>query len=301
MTKDKTKLAYLAGIIGAICWGISFIGTKTGLDYLEPIQVMAVRMTIAILTFGVFTALGIIRMDFRGKSLKGVLILSISQPCLYGMFEIFGINLTTASESAILLSIVPVVVTLLSIFLFKEKVRLPVIGFICLSFTGVVVTVLGDVATSGKILGYIFLILAVLCASTYTLLSKKVSANFNPMEITFVMTSAGLIFFNGLNFLLGYGMEAYIVTFQTPPLLYALLFLGIVCSVFAFIAYNYLISRVPAYKASTVSLSIITVTGVIAGILFRNEPVTVYKIVGLVMILGGVIGASQPDKATTPQ
>lgn len=296
MTREGTGFAYLIGVIGAISWGISFIATKTGLDYLEPMQVMAVRTTVAILTFIILIGIKVIKIDFAGKKIKGLLILSITQPCLYSTFEILGIDLTTASESAIILSIVPVVVTMIYMIFFKEKVTMTVIAFILLSFAGVFVTALGDLTTSGKILGYIFLMVAVLLAATYTMLSKQLSKQFTAMEITFVMTSSGFVFFNTINFIMGYGFEAYVSTLGNINLLYSVLFLGIVCSVFAFIAYNHLINKVPAYKASTVSLSILTVTGVIAGILMRNEPVTIYKILGLIMILTGVIGASRPEK-----
>lgn len=296
MKKDGIMLAYIVGIIGAICWGVSFLSTKSALDFLEPIQVMAARMTIAIITFGIFTLTGIVKMNFKGKSIKGLLVLSFAQPCLYGTFEIFGIDFTTASESAIILSMVPITVTVLSAIIFKEKIRILTAGFVVLSFVGVIVTVMGDFSASGKIIGYIFLLLAVLCAAVYTMVSKQISENFGPMEITFVMTAVGFLFFNTLNFIMGYGIEAYVLTVQNPELLYPILFLGIVCSVFAFIAYNHLIGKVPAYKASTLSLSLLTVTGVIVGVLFRDEAFTLYKAAGLVMILAGVIGASRPEK-----
>ena len=155
---------------------------------------------------------------------------------------------------------------------------------------------MGNLSASGKIIGYMFLLLAVITGAVYTMLSKQISVSFGPIEITFVMTIVGFVFFNALNFMLGYGFEAYVLTTRIPELLYAILFLGVICSVFAFIAYNYLIATVPAYKASTLILSVLTVTGVIAGIAFRGDPFTIYKLTGLVMILAGVIGVSQPEK-----
>lgn len=296
MKNNNLKMAYIVGIIGAICWGVSFLGTKDALDYLDPIPVMASRMAIALITFGFLILTRVVRMNFRGKPLKNLIILSLAQPCLYGTFEIFGIDLTTASESAIILSMVPITVTVFSALIFKEKIRGITAGFVFLSFFGVIVTVMGNLSASGKIMGYIFLLLAVASASVYTMVSKQISENFGAMEITFVMTVTGFLFFNGLNFIMGYGFAGYIATVQTPALLYDILFLGIVCSVFAFIAYNYLIGKVPAYKASTLSLSILTVTGVIVGIVFRGDPVTIYKIAGLLLILTGVVGASRPEK-----
>lgn len=299
--RDGIVFAYVMGILGSIAWGISFIGSKTALDYLEPMQVMAVRMTVALLAFLLIIGLKLVKVDFRGKKLRSLLFLSLAQPCLYATFEIYGIDLTTASESAILLSIVPIVVTLVYAVGFREKIRLSLAAFILLSFSGVIVTVLGDIATSGKVLGYLLLMMAVACASAFTVLSKEISGRFTSIEITFIMTLCGFIFFNGSSLLMGHGLEAYRIALREPELLGALVFLGVVCSVFAFIAYNQLIGKVPAYKASTVSLSILTVTGVVAGILLRGEPITLYKIAGLVMILTGVVGASRPEELPTAQ
>lgn len=299
--RDGIVFAYVMGILGSMAWGISFIGSKTALDYLEPMQVMAVRMTVALLAFLLIIGLKLVRVDFRGKKLRSLLLLSLAQPCLYASFEIYGIDLTTASESAILLSIVPIVVTLVYAIGFQEKIRLSLAAFIFLSFAGVIATVLGDVATSGKVLGYLLLMMAVACASAYTVLSKEISGRFTSIEITFIMTLCGFIFFNGISLLMGHGLEGYRIALREPELLGALVFLGVVCSVFAFIAYNQLIGKVPAYKASTVSLSVLTVTGVLAGILLRSEPVTIYKIAGLVMILTGVVGASRPEELPASQ
>src|SRR5665648_49917 len=238
----NTRLAYIIGIAGAISWGVSFIAAKTALDYMEPIQVMAVRMTVAVITFGAFILIGSVKLNFKNKSIKSLLILSIAQPCLYGVFEIWGIDITTASESAIILSMVPIIVTVLSAVFFKERIKFMTAGFVFLSFLGVIVTVMGNLSASGKIIGYMFLLLAVITGAVY-----------------------------------------------------AILFLGVICSVFAFIAYNHLIATVPAYKASTLILSVLTVTGVIAGVAFRGDPFTIYKLTGLILILAGVIGVSQSE------
>jgi drug/metabolite transporter (DMT)-like permease len=190
----------------------------------------------------------------------------------------------------------PIAVTVLSVLFFKEKIRLITVGFVILSFLGVIITGLGNISTSGKVLGYVFLLLAVITAAVYTMLSKHTSDSFGPIEMTFVMTAVGFVFFNGLNFIMGYGIETYTMMIQIPELLYAILFLGIICSAFAFIAYNHLIATVPAYKASTLTLSLLTVTGVISGVAFRGDPLTAYIVIGLIFILTGVIGASRPEK-----
>ena len=104
------------------------------------------------------------------------------------------------------------------------------------------------------------------------------------------MSVVGLVFFNVVNLAQGNGLRSYEIIFQHPKLIGIVVFLGLVCSVCSFLAFNYLIARVPAYKAAVLTISVLTVTGVLAGIALLGEPATWYKMVGMVVIVAGVIG-----------
>jgi drug/metabolite transporter (DMT)-like permease len=301
--KNNTK-TYVIGVIGAIFWGISFLGTKVSMSYLEPAGLMAARMVVAVFFMGLMILFGLAKVRYTKKYLWTMIFLALLQPCFYGLMEAMGVRLTTASESAILLAFLPLVTTLMAAIVLKEKITRIQWGFIALSFLGVVVTVVfaEDFSVGGKLLGYGFLLLAVLSGSLYSIFARQVSETYTPFEVTFVMSVVGLVFFNVVNAFQGNGLESYQIIFAHPKLIAIVVFLGLVCSVISFLAFNYLIARIPAYKAAVLTISVLTVTGVVAGIVILGEPATWYKIVGMIIIVAGVIGtglggANTPDAA----
>lgn len=283
---------YIIGIIGAIFWGISFLGTKVSMSYLEPAGLMAARMVVAVFFMGLMIIFGLAKVRYTKKYLWTMILLALLQPCFYGLLEAMGVRLTTASESAILLAFLPLVTTLLAAIFLKEKITKFQWGFIALSFLGVVVTVVfaDDFSMGGKLLGYGFLLLAVLSGALYSIFARQVSETYTPFEVTFVMSVEGLLFFNIVNIFQGNGLKSYQIIFAHPKLIAIVIFLGLVCSVISFLAFNYLISKIPAYKAAVLTISVLTVTGVVAGIVILGEPATWYKILGMIIIVAGVIG-----------
>lgn len=300
--KTNTK-TYIIGVIGAIFWGISFLGTKVSMSYLEPAGLMAARMVVAVFFMGLMILFGLAKIRYTKKYMWTMIFLALLQPCFYGLLEAMGVRLTTASESAILLAFLPLVTTMLAAIFLKEKITRTQWGFIAMSFLGVVVTVVfaEDFSMGGKLLGYGFLLLAVLSGALYSIFARQVSETYTPFEVTFVMSVVGLVFFNIVNVFQGNGLESYQIIFAHPNLIAIVVFLGLVCSVISFLAFNYLISRIPAYKAAVLTISVLTVTGVVAGIVILGEPATWYKIVGMIIIVAGVIGtglggANRPDR-----
>ncbi|MGL4483367.1 MAG: DMT family transporter [Anaerovoracaceae bacterium] len=299
---------YIIGIIGAIAWGTSFIFSKISLSYLSPAGLMSGRMIVAVVFMSLLIIFGLIKVKYKRKYFPSLIVLGILQPCLYGLFEAMGIDMTTASESAILIALLPVVTALFNGIFLKEAMTKRQVGFIVLSFVGVVVTTVfsEEFSLGGKVLGYGFLILAVMAGASYTLLTRKVSKEYSPFEVTFIMSIVGLIFFNIFNFADGSGTNTYITIINNPSLVFILLFLGIVCSVGGFFAFNYMIAHMPAHIATTITISILTVTGVIAGIVFLGEPVTWYKLLGMLVIVASVIGVNlgakdiEGDSAISP-
>lgn len=303
-TKNNTK-TYTIGIIGAIFWGISFLGTKVSMSYLEPAGLMAARMVVAVFFMGLMILFGLAKVHYTKKYLWTMILLALLQPCFYGLLEAMGVRLTTASESAILLAFLPLVTTMLAAILLKEKITRRQWGFIAMSFLGVVVTVVfaEDFSMGGKLLGYGYLLLAVLSGAIYSIFARQVSETYTPFDVTFVMSVEGLVFFNIVNIFQGNGLESYRIIFAHPNLIAIIVFLGLVCSVISFLAFNYLIARIPAYKATVLTISVLTVTGVVAGIVILGEPATWYKIVGMIIIVAGVIGTGLggANHADTPE
>ena len=291
-------MIYLLLVILALLWGLSFLGTQVLLEVLAPMEILAVRWFLAFLVFSVLIVLKIIKVNYRGKPLKILLLLTVLQPCLYSILETWGVKLTTSSESSIFIALVPLMVVIENWLIFKQKSSRKVAGAILLSFAGVMVCVVfgPDFSVGSKMLGYLVLIGAVVSGGAYTVCAKRYMAEFSPMEVTYGLTIAGALVFNVLSLLEGNGFRGYQMLFTDWETGAALLYLGVGCSCVAYMIFNYSISRLKVAVAATIQTNAITVVGVLAGIVLGGEPWGWYTIVGMTMTITGIVISSQDEK-----
>jgi len=288
-------LPYLAGIGVALTWGLSFMFTRGALDHLSPFHLLGLRFAVALIAMSMLRALRIIRIDVDRSAYLKLLPLAIFQPIFYFSFETVGILLTSASYSGMMIAIIPIVVAILSVVILRELPNHLQVIFIIASVAGVVFIIYMDNQSIDGInpLGTLALLGAVTAAAFYNISSRKASAVFSPLEITWVMMVVGAVTFN-LIALSQHIMTKTIEYYLTPlaGLWITVFYLGVVSSVVAFFLYNYVLSRVTATQGS-VFANMITVVAIAAGVLFRGETVYWYHLAGTAAILAGVWGTNR--------
>ena len=286
-------LYLLLGLL-SLLWGLSFLGTKVLLDVLAPMEVLAARWLIALITFIILIGCKVIKIDYKGKPIKYLIIGAAIQPCIYATLETWGVNLTTSSESSIFIAVIPLMVVLEGIIFLKQRVSRKVVFAICLSFTGVLTCIVfaPGFSTGSKVAGYFVLLATVISGAAYTLFSNRISKYFTSMEITFALAIGGALFFNVISLLEGNGLHPYRMLFQDLSTAAALLFLGIGCSCVAYMIFNYSLARLSAAIAASLQTNSITVVGVFAGILIGGDPWGWYTVVGLFLTVTGIFISS---------
>ena len=110
--KGNKVILYLLFTALALLWGLSFLGTKVALEELEPIEVLAVRWGMSLVLFCFLGVTGIIKINFKGKNVRLLAIAVAIQPCIYSILEAWRINLTTSSESSIIIGVIPLMVVI---------------------------------------------------------------------------------------------------------------------------------------------------------------------------------------------
>lgn len=306
MSKDYW-LPLLSGMVVSMVFGLSFMVTRGALTILTPLQLIGYRFALAIFTLSVLRYSGVIQVNFRNKSLCSLALLALFQPVLYFLFETTGIKLTSASETGMMMGLIPVATLLLEIPFFKIFPSWKQSLSILLSVSGIffIFIMQGNVQFGGNILGTLCLIGAILAGGIFNIFSKK-SSSFTPVEITYFMMSVGAIVFNIMALgqsIMNKNLANYMTPLKQPDVLIAILYLGILSSVIAFFLMNYMLSKTqPSQTATYVNLT--TVIAILGGILFRSEHFAWYQAVGAFMIITGVWGAmwfGQQAKKSTPK
>ena len=298
----RRYLPVLAGLTFSSIFGFTFMFTKEGLEVISPFHLLGFRFALAAIIMSILVLLGFINVNFKGKKLGALFLLATAQPGLYFIFETLGVNMTTSSEAGLMISLIPVVVTLLAAIFLKEKPTRRQLFFILLSVAGVFFIVLmkGTTSVKSNYMGLLVIFGAVLMGGIYNILSRKLSLSFNPIEITFVMVWYGTILFNFIGiFRKGGSIRAYLLPLKNINVIIPVIYLGLFASVIAFFMMNYTLSKIQASQ-SAVFANLTTVVSILAGVIIRNEPFYWFQIIGAVMIIVGVWGTNYYGELEQP-
>ncbi len=285
----------MAALLANVIFGFSFLFSKVALEYAHPLIILAVRFTVAFAVLNVLWAAGVVKLRFKGKPKRGILLMAVAQPLLYFIFELYGIEMTSSAISGVIISLVPVAVIVLSTVFLKERPTWLQLGFSVLSLAAIGVISLCSNDGEENRLGGIFLLLgAVLCAAVFNILSRSESKQYSPFERTYIMFLVGTV---GFNFIAVAGLrEAYwpqlVAASAQLPFWGAIGYLSVLSSIGAFMLYNYSTSVIEPVKSASFS-NIITVVSVLAGMFLLGEVLSPVQLICCGLIIVGVFGVNR--------
>lgn len=287
MSKKPYGLIVLL-LLASITWAGSFITVRLSYTEIPPIMLGFLRFLVATPLMILITILLKKPVFVPKKEFPTVFVLSLTGVTLLYIFQFQGVALTTASISSVLISTNVLLIAIFSGMFLHERFSLKKIFGILLCFIGVIIVVLSqtnNVAVQFNemfLLGCIFVLLSAFCWMTYSIVGKKILKTHHPLTITSSV------------FLLGTVLYLPFVFNEAPQVIaslnlqgwMAVLYLGVFCSVFAYIAWYYALSKLEAAQ-SAVFLYFIPVFTIIFS-LFIGEMPTVAFLIGTVFILYGV-------------
>lgn len=297
MCMKKTALATAAALLGYGIFGFSFLFSKIALDMTTPFVLLSVRFLLAFLVLNIILAVARIRLSFRGKPVKKLLLLGLVQPIIYYICENYGIAMTSSSFSGIIIGLLPVVGLLVGRVLLKERCSLFQVICAAASVIGVTLTAAGGVGAF-SLPGTLLLLGATLASALFAAISRDISADFTPFERTYVMFALGSCAFTLIALAENRAdLSALLTPLSSPAFWGSTLYLAVVSSVCAFLLLNFAMSHVSVAKSSVLS-NFTTVIAVLAGIFIMGDRFTLLQLAGVVIITLSVFGISARSKNT---
>ena len=297
MKNKQTLLTYLALVMAVLFWGSSFVATKIALQSFPPFCLIFFRFFAASIFFS-FILMRTGLPAFTWKTVRALLLLALFQPVLYFSFETIGLQYTSATKASLIIATIPIVVLLLSIFILKERLRLINIIGISISMFGVALLVFGGKsfsASHGILLGDFLILGAVLAASIYTIMTRKLGEIFSPVQITGIQIILGAILF----------FPAFLFTFPqiewhtvTGEAFAAVIILTIFATVGAFLCYNYALTKIPAARVAVCINGIPLVTAFWAWIIL-GERLSMLQLSGGIIVISAVYLANNSPSTDT--
>jgi drug/metabolite transporter (DMT)-like permease len=183
------------GLLATILfWSVNFTVVKATLVHIPPLVFNTFRLvgaTVLLLGFAHYAGK---RSWTKGDWIRLVFV-SLVGHTAYQLLFIFGINVTTASNSALLLGMTPVAVAVMGVASGVENVRPR--GWI-----GIALTVLGGYFVvgsanqgGGSLKGDILVLAATLCWSAYTVAGKSLVEKHGPVTVTAYSMLIGTLFY----------------------------------------------------------------------------------------------------------
>lgn len=291
---DNDIKAMGAAFFAYFVFGLSFIFSKTALNAVSPSTLLSLRFVTAFLLLNLIILVGKKLLHLKGKNIKGLFALALFQPVAYFICESYGIQLTSATFSGVMIATIPLVSMLGGAVFLREKPSVKQVIFLVVSVGGVMLMAMLK-SSEGTVtpLGILFMLGAVLSGAAYNALSRSLSGDFTAFERTYVMFLLGCLIFVPFSLWEHDGDVWVIVScLQYPEVWIPVIFLGVVCSVLAFWGLNYANTYLPLARSTSFS-NITTVVSVFAGMIVLKEACNLFTVVAAVAIIIGVWGVQK--------
>ncbi len=300
MTQSKTLQGYIFLLLTAFLWGTAFVFQKNATDYVNAFEFNFLRFTIAIpaLLLLLFLPKSLFVPDeadsgFQRRGLKhsawfvgggaGVfMFLGIS-------LQQWGLTYTTAGKSGFLTGVYIIIVPIFALFV-GQRCRLEV-------WVGAVLTVLGIYFLGGGLgelkgglnRGDVVTLICALAWAAQVLWLGIFARYANVLHIAVIqmLVVAGL---SGLVMLvISFSTERALPSWETLWLIrYDVLYTGVISAAVAFTLQIFGQRYVPATNAALI-MSAEAVFALLAGVIFLDETVTLFSLLGCLLILAGIM------------
>ena len=305
-TKNSAKNKALVGCLCALgcetLFGFSYVFTKVATGTADELELLGWRFLVAFVVIGICAATGVVKVRLKGKPVRKLIPLVFCSPILYFIGETMGISHTSAAESGIFLACIPVVSLIASSLILKKKpTRWQAVG-IGITLVGVLITVFAaGMSASLSVTGYLFLAIAVISYALYSVYVEK-AGEFSGEEITFAMLAAGAVMFVAVALArsLADGTTVHLIAlpFTNASFLVAVLYQGIGASILAFFLANKAIANIGVNRTSSF-IGASTVVSIAAGVIFLGEALSLWQIIGAVVIIAGICVANAQKNPRT--
>lgn len=264
----------------ALIWAGSFIAVKIGVKELSPVQIAFLRFAVAspFMLIALLLKKKKVRMPLR--EFPALIVLALTGVTLLYLFQFTGIKYTTASSSAVLINTNVIFIAILSSLFLREKISLMKGGGIMLGFLGVALIMGGAPFQGISMKGNLMIILSAICWAVYSVVGKKLLEKYDALTITTYVFIIGTLMFIPF---MKEGIPAGISLTGWAVILY----LALLCSVFAYIAWYDALADAEASKVA-IFLNLIPLFAMLLSYIILKEKMGMSLLAGAFLIITGI-------------
>ena len=276
-----------------VLWGSQYVISKIALRTVPPVTLLALRYLVSVPAL--FIVLRLRHALTPVKKGDWPILFAIGFTGYFASFclQMLGINRLTGSVSSLLGAMNPIFIPILAALFLHERITPAKIACVALSMAGVVVIVGvdGTVDASGALL----MLASVFLWSTASIIIRRVSGRYDPMQIALIAILCALPLTGGWSLI---ELQSAPCSFTLESVL-AVLYMGVLGTAVTHSLWNYSL-RVMDASFCSMFYPMQPLVSSILGVLFLHEAVTPGFVIGALMICCGIVAAvisAKPRKA----
>ncbi|MFX0002648.1 MAG: DMT family transporter [Candidatus Hodarchaeota archaeon] len=299
---------YLQLIFMVILWSFSFVIVDIAVEFIPPLSIALYRFVIASFSFLLIdlyfklkkmrqlTTNNKIKTNFSKNDWLLLILASLTGTSLFFLFQYSSIEIIGPSLPALFICLLtPVIITILALIFFKEKVNLfKILGFAIATVGGFLLVTGGDIKNlapdSPNFLGYLFALLTPILWAIYSTTTKKISkknsTGTNTMNkyIAYIGTLELIIFvlINGEIFI-------FIQNFLNISLFLCAIYLGLGCYVVGYYIWQKSQKALKSLNVASFLYIEPFLTLLFSLLLQRSETIVLWNLIGGIIVLVAVL------------
>ncbi|MEG5031865.1 DMT family transporter [Microcoleus sp. AT3-D2] len=283
-------MGYFLAVVATLIWAGNFIVARAFNQDILPVGLAFWRWTIAVVTltpFAIKTTIAdwkLVQKHLPYLAVSGFLGVTAFNTLIY----IAG-HTTQATNLSLIAASSPIFIVLMSRIFYGEIIFLTRFAGIAITVSGVILLLAGGslekLLNISFAIGDIYMLLAAIIFAGYTMLVKRKPSAMHITTFSLCTFSLGLLFLVPL-----YALECWIyhpVVFN-PAIVRALLYVGVLSSVVAYLAWNQAIALIGPSRTALIYYMIPVFSG-LAAWLILNEPIALVHLFSTLLIIAGII------------
>jgi drug/metabolite transporter (DMT)-like permease len=284
ISKADQGIGILSVLGAVVLWSSSYVVTKIGVGDIPPLTFAAIRFVIAAILMGAL-ALTVQRLEpVPAKDLLRLALGGLLGITAYFSLQNLGVQRTSAADATLLVASFPVITLLLEILFRKAQVNFRQIAGIAIAIGGIylVIDLSGAQAAPDRLEGNLLLLATGLAWALYNFATQNVVQKYSTFTVIFWQTLFGMAALLPLAL-----TEALVWQPLSAAGLLGALYLGVFCSVGAFLLYGYGLKSLQPGLAVNL-LNLVPVFGLLFAVLLLQEKIGLVQILGGLIVIGGV-------------